>query len=539
MRINTGSASHHEVVVYEFKNAGATRKDHMERSGAQNSVVKMYQNGRGMTKDLAVAKYWYLQAGLQGHAAAKKSSEVPQKQGIRPSKEPTMLWRGNNGTIANRLKSRFWWLNANTGTGPGVYPVDHNGFSPNTGEASTFADMAYITTYLDPSAGMEVMFWRDIRTMFIDAVYVRHNSRTLDFLKDVNGNTLALPTMNHRRLPPVTPHIIPRPPVLPAVQHAPRPTARSIMGSIAPHINLVLLQEKGEGEQKDVLKALESYLKAVKKGHAYAQFAVGKLYFEGKDVAQDYTKSMVWYLKAAELGLADAQDAIGTLYHNGHGVPKDDSRTLEWTLKAANQGFAPAIRGVGYCYHKGLGVIKDYSLAMQWYLRAADLGDTYAKVRIGQLYRGGHGVLQNYTRAMEWFLNAADQGCLEVFVHVGIMYEEGRGVLRDYSKAHEWYLKAAEQGYANAQYNIGVLYDLGHGVQQDRKKAMEWMMKAAVQGRAAAQVGVGNYYRFGLGVFKNLTLAMHWYSKAAEQGRVDAKNSLRALRVFGSKEFSR
>ncbi|KAG0276697.1 hypothetical protein BGZ95_007161, partial [Linnemannia exigua] len=72
-----------------------------------------------------------------------------------------------------------------------VYPVDHNGLSPVSGVPPTFTDIAFITTYLDSSAGMEVMFWRDIRAIFMDAVYVRHNSRTLDFLKDANGNTLV------------------------------------------------------------------------------------------------------------------------------------------------------------------------------------------------------------------------------------------------------------------------------------------------------------------------------------------------------------
>ncbi|KAG0271437.1 hypothetical protein BGZ95_000754 [Linnemannia exigua] len=77
------------------------------------------------------------------------------------------------------------------GRAQAVYPVGHDGLSPNTRVAPTFADIAYISTYLDPSAGMEVMFWRDIRAMFVDAAYIRHNSRTLDFLKDANGNTLV------------------------------------------------------------------------------------------------------------------------------------------------------------------------------------------------------------------------------------------------------------------------------------------------------------------------------------------------------------
>ncbi|KAG0376461.1 hypothetical protein BGX24_007723 [Mortierella sp. AD032] len=69
-----------------------------------------------------------------------------------------------------------------------AYPVDHNGLSSNTRVAPTLTDMVYITTHLNPSVSTEVMFWHDIRALFIDAVYVRHNSRLLDFLKDANDN---------------------------------------------------------------------------------------------------------------------------------------------------------------------------------------------------------------------------------------------------------------------------------------------------------------------------------------------------------------
>ncbi|KAG0276703.1 hypothetical protein BGZ95_007167 [Linnemannia exigua] len=277
-----------------------------------------------------------------------------------------------------------------------VYPVDHNGLSPTTGRAPAVGDIVYIDSHLDFDAGMEVMYWRDIRAVFNDAVHVRHNSRTLDFLKGVDGNTLtplrvaALPravmeivvdtplnppaarvqskvvtplaprsapsTAMLRRPPPVTPFIVPRPPVLPAGQQTPRPTARSIMGRIVPHINLVLLQEKGEGSQQDFLKALECYLKAVKNGHAYAQFAVGKLYFDGNDIAhdshsmgiiQDHTKAREWFTKAANLGDAGAQNEIGVLYTQGYGVTQDYKKALEWLRKAADQGHANAQANIG------------------------------------------------------------------------------------------------------------------------------------------------------------------------------------------------
>ncbi|KAG0271686.1 hypothetical protein BGZ95_000468 [Linnemannia exigua] len=274
---------------------------------------------------------------------------------------------------------------------------------------------------MDPYAGMEVMFWRDIRAMFMDAVYVRHNSRRLDFLKDANGNDLfplrvaalhravvevvvdaplnlpaahvqsrvATPpapgpaprSVMHRRLPPITSHIVPRSPVPPAVQQAPRPTARSIMGRMASHINLVLLEEKGEGDKRHFPKVLECYLKSVHKGHAYALFAVGKLYFDGKDAAenshglgvvQDYTKAMEWFIKAANLGDAGAQTAIGEMYAQSHGVSQDYQKAIEWLTKAADQGHALALTNIGMLYHGGHCVLQDHDKALEMQQQALD-----------------------------------------------------------------------------------------------------------------------------------------------------------------------
>ncbi|KAG0371759.1 hypothetical protein BGX24_001232, partial [Mortierella sp. AD032] len=268
-----------------------------------------------------------------------------------------------------------------------VYSVDHTGLSPTTGATPTVREIVYINSHLDPAAGMEIIYWSNIRAVFNDAVYVRHNSRKLAYLKGIDGNDLfpvriaalhravmeivvdtppsppaahvqsrgvaplapkpAQPTLMHRRPPPSTPHIVPRPPVPPKAQQMPQPTARGTICKIASHINLSQLQEKGEGEKKDFPKALECYLKAVHKSHAYAQFAVGKLYLDGKDVAQDshslgvvqdYAKAMEWFIKAANLGDADAQNEIGVLYTHGHGVLQDYKKAMEWITKAADQG---------------------------------------------------------------------------------------------------------------------------------------------------------------------------------------------------------
>ncbi|KAK3836754.1 MAG: hypothetical protein J3R72DRAFT_477135 [Linnemannia gamsii] len=72
-----------------------------------------------------------------------------------------------------------------------VRPVLHNGLSAFTGEVPTDADVTYIETHPDPFAGMEIVLWNDIRMMFKDVVYVRHNSKTLLFLKGGDSDLLT------------------------------------------------------------------------------------------------------------------------------------------------------------------------------------------------------------------------------------------------------------------------------------------------------------------------------------------------------------
>ncbi|KAF9118949.1 hypothetical protein BGW39_000732 [Mortierella sp. 14UC] len=320
-------------------------------------------------------------------------------------------------------------MHSQTNTQP-VCPAFHNGLSAFTGATPTDTDTAYVDTHPDPAAGMEIVLRSYIRMMFKDAAYVRHNQRTLAFLKDPDV-TILIPHRIAAFPSAVLEVVVDGPLGLSGVLTTP-PSATP----------------KLKGDKKDFLKASECNLKAVKKGHAYAQFAVGKLYFDGKDATQDYNKSMAWYLKSANQGLPDGQVEVCDLCYYDRGVPKDYSVSLEWALKAADQGFLAGIRSVGIYYHPGATL--DYSLAMQYYLKAAKLGDADAQVGIGQLYRDSLGVQQNYSRAMEWFLEASQQGYVIAYTHIGGMYEKGEGVRESYSTVMRWYLKAVDRGYAPA-----------------------------------------------------------------------------------------
>ena len=80
------------------------------------------------------------------------------------------------------------------------------------------------------------------------------------------------------------------------------------------------------------------------KGEAWAQYALGDSYRNGKGVPQDYAEAVKWYRLAAAQGNAGAQSNLGIMYDNGQGVPLDDVRAHMWFNLAAVKGDADAVK---------------------------------------------------------------------------------------------------------------------------------------------------------------------------------------------------
>ena len=95
------------------------------------------------------------------------------------------------------------------------------------------------------------------------------------------------------------------------------------------------------------------------------------------------------YRLAADQGDAYAQFALGVLYNNGRGVPQDYAEALKWYRKAADQGFAAAEFNLGVLHDHGQGVAQDYAEAARWYRSAADQGLALAQFNLGDLYANG------------------------------------------------------------------------------------------------------------------------------------------------------
>ncbi len=102
---------------------------------------------------------------------------------------------------------------------------------------------------------------------------------------------------------------------------------------------LAWLYANGHGVTPDDAAARHWYLAAARQGLAPAQFVVATMYrFAQYGAERDIAQAVAWYQKAADQGLAPAQFALGRLLFEGRQVAPDDAAALQWLLLAQING---------------------------------------------------------------------------------------------------------------------------------------------------------------------------------------------------------
>ena len=92
----------------------------------------------------------------------------------------------------------------------------------------------------------------------------------------------------------------------------------------------------------------------------------------------DGRASAEWYQRAASKGHATAQFELGRMYAAGIGVTKDEKRAAELMEQAANQRLPWAMQALAGMYLRGAGVAKNDVQAYKWFSLAIDEPETAA-----------------------------------------------------------------------------------------------------------------------------------------------------------------
>jgi len=174
---------------------------------------------------------------------------------------------------------------------------------------------------------------------------------------------------------------------------------------------LAILQLQNEGAVQDPSRAEELLKEAAEGGHPVAALQLGHLY-SGKYSAKS-GEAVRWYTKAAEAGAAEAQYALGMLYLNGRNVQKDARAAASWIEKAAHSGHAPSQFQLAVLYCTNQGVPQDLAQAVSWYEQAAERGHPLAQYNLAVMLSKGQGCQADEARAATWFRKAAEQNVAE------------------------------------------------------------------------------------------------------------------------------
>ncbi len=170
--------------------------------------------------------------------------------------------------------------------------------------------------------------------------------------------------------------------------------------------NLALLYSRGQGLDRDPVKATQLFESAANQGLVQAQYNLGLAYLTGNGVTQNEDTAMSWFQKAAELGDPNAADNLGTILEKH----QDYGSAMKWYRKAADAGVAEANFNIGSMYDLGRGVIADPVQAMSWYQKGAELGDGASLCNIAILYYNGEGVKMDRSVAYQYLLIAQRAG---------------------------------------------------------------------------------------------------------------------------------
>jgi len=151
---------------------------------------------------------------------------------------------------------------------------------------------------------------------------------------------------------------------------------------------------------------IERLKPVAEKGEAAAQYQLGLLYAESKDLPE----AAHYYRLAAEQDHHEAQARLALLNCNGTGVPKNAEECVRLLKLAADAGVTLAEATLASRYLTGDGVSIDHHEAARLAKIAADKGDSAGQFVLGICYETGVGVGQDRNEAVRLYRLSAAKG---------------------------------------------------------------------------------------------------------------------------------
>ena len=341
------------------------------------------------------------------------------------------------------------------------------------------------------------------------------------------------------------------------------------LGSTDPEgqFHLGQMYMEGAGTKKNVLKAMDLYVKSADQGNVDAQLCLGCMYMNGDGVKKCNHLAIKWLQKAADQEDTKAEGFLGCIYAGDDVMVRDLNKGVKLLHKAAGKDFPEAQNRLGYLYWKGIHVTSNVIKAQKLLQGAADQGHTIAQINLARLYlenknkkekaaehraavalleaaakkphpdaltlladmhlHGTSVVNKDFARAMELFKLAADLGDVQAHRQLGLIYNSDVFMPADYKLSREHFQKAAEQGDPVAHYHLGLMFREANHF----SPAEDHFKQASEKGHAEAQFSLACLYFYDYEyTFKTSRKAIHWFKQAASSGHKEAQEFVAANR---------
>lgn len=329
----------------------------------------------------------------------------------------------------------------------------------------------------------------------------------------------------------------------------------SLMGMHAARYHLGLMNLRGEGRERDRVRALMWFRLAGSRDEPRAARQATELAADLKpaDIRQAMQSAMRFdeacvQFRAARTGKdAAAMTALGAMLMQGDGVDQDAVLAVEWLIRATEKNHADAQWRLGLAYARGDGVIKNSAEAARLLQLSVAQGSREAQYHWAQLLEKQSNQARDRAEALRLYEAAAQQGHLPAQLHlaralradeviqVADQDEDTALALRKTGRrstaphlirALSFFRMAADQGHSDAQFEVGQMHAQGLGTAQQFEAAAEWYLLAAKQGHAKAQFHLGFLYAHGQGVEQDYAKAYQWYCISEQCGYALAKKNV-------------
>jgi TPR repeat protein len=282
---------------------------------------------------------------------------------------------------------------------------------------------------------------------------------------------------------------------------------------------------QGTGIKRDPMRAESLLRRAIQLGHDGARFVLAKAYRDGDGVPQDPAQAIALYREIynEEPGDTKVQLALGDAYARGVGVTQDRRMAAEFYAQAAQQGDQDGQIRLGIAYLYGGGVDRDSQKSERWLSQAGETGLIEAKIQLGSVKLSGLSATADLEGAFASYLRAAEGGSPVAMIEVARALMTGAGTQADLALAKIWLERAVSLNSADAMFELYRLNDIG--TKPNTREADRWLRQAAENGHSGAMYRLALRYQQASSD-KDRTTARDWLERAARAGHSQAVKAL-------------